>query len=59
MLSSRPFSPYHNWQAVPPYRYYSSFLEDDAVHILMEFAEQGDLYRVRSLLIHLIALVDA
>ena len=27
-------------------RYFNSFIEDDSIHIVMEFAEQGDLYRV-------------
>jgi len=31
-------------------QYYTSFLEDDNLHIIMEYAEKGDLYTVRSLL---------
>ena len=27
-------------------RYHTSFVEDDALHILMEYAEEGDLYRL-------------
>jgi len=29
-------------------RYYTSFVEDEAIHIVMEFAEKGDLYKVRN-----------
>lgn len=32
------------------YRYYTSFMEDDSMHIVMEYAEKGDLYRVISFL---------
>lgn len=28
-------------------KYYTSFLENDSLHIVMEFAEGGDLYSVR------------
>lgn len=28
-------------------KFYNSFLEDDCLYILMEFAENGDLYHVR------------
>jgi hypothetical protein len=27
-------------------QYYTSFLEDEKLHIIMEYAEKGDLYRV-------------
>jgi serine/threonine protein kinase len=27
-------------------RYYNSFIEEDAIHIVMEYAEQGDLYKM-------------
>ena len=27
-------------------RYLTSFMEDESMHIVMEYAEKGDLYRV-------------
>lgn len=27
-------------------KYYTSFVENDALHILMEYASRGDLYKV-------------
>lgn len=27
-------------------RYFTSFMEDESIHIVMEYAEKGDLYKV-------------
>lgn len=27
-------------------RYHTSFMDDESMHIVMEFAEKGDLYKV-------------
>ena len=34
------------WIHIDEYRYYNSFMEEENLYIIMEYAEKGDLYKL-------------